>query len=282
MDGLLRADSPTTTNLRFIMNLYFTGPLLFALIALYLADENGSVFKNAYNRGLVIEDKTRIKLRLEELGRGSDRDYENFRIYQMILISSSLAVLFSLYFFDLVSLSIALACACISIPAVIFLTEKSLSKRVVRRREIIEGEFPALIEMLTLAIGAGESPSGAVKRISGRASGVLSNEFLMITKEIENGTSFTFALDNLRRKASTPIVRRFTDSMAIAISRGTPLVEILNHSVREARSNERIKMLNIAAKAEISMMIPVVFLILPISILFAMYPSMASLELFTA
>jgi tight adherence protein C len=70
--------------------------------------------------------------------------------------------------------------------------------------------------------------------------------------------------------------------MAIAISRGTPLVETLTHSVREARSSERIKLLNIAAKSEISMMIPVVFLILPISILFAMYPSMTSLDLFVS
>jgi tight adherence protein C len=70
--------------------------------------------------------------------------------------------------------------------------------------------------------------------------------------------------------------------MAIAISRGTPLVETLTQTVREARSAERIKILNTAAKAEISMMIPVVFLILPISILFAMYPSMASLDLFTS
>jgi tight adherence protein C len=34
-----------------------------------------------------------------------------------------------------------------------------------------------------------------------------------------------------------------------------------------------------AAKAEISMMVPVVFLILPISILFALWPSLANLNL---
>ncbi len=200
----------------------------------------------------------------------------------MTLISSITALLFALSIFRLIAFSVTLAGFCIIIPATIYTTERGLTKRVMQRRENIESEFPVLVELLTLAIGAGESPSVAVKRIAGRANGALPSEFRQITKEIDNGKSFTFALDNLSRRARSPVVRRFADSMAIAISRGTPLVETLTHSVHEARSAERIKMLNIAAKAEISMMIPVVFLILPISILFAMFPSMASLDLFTS
>jgi tight adherence protein C len=40
--------------------------------------------------------------------------------------------------------------------------------------------------------------------------------------------------------------------------------------------------LSAAGKAEISMMIPVVFLILPISILFALWPSLTNLNLFAS
>ena len=264
------------------MKAFWALPLLIAIAALLIADENGKVFLHVFRRGIALQDKTRIGVRLEELGRTAKQDYENFRIYQMVLISSFTTLLFGLSLFEKVSVPVGLVGICFIIPAVIFTTERGLTKRVNKRREIIEGEFPALIELLTLAIGAGESPSGAVKRIGNRARGVLPSEFSEITKEIENGKSFIFALDSLSRKARSPIVRRFADSMAIAISRGTPLVETLTQTVREARSAERIKILNIAAKAEISMMIPVVFLILPISILFAMYPSMASLDLFTS
>ena len=65
------------------------------------------------------------------------------------------------------------------------------------------------------------------------------------------------------------------------MTRGTPLIETLSHAVAEARNIERANLLTAAGKAEISMMIPVVFLILPISILFALYPSLTSLSLFT-
>jgi tight adherence protein C len=37
---------------------------------------------------------------------------------------------------------------------------------VKKQRSAIEAEFPAIIEMLTLAISAGESPLTALKRIA--------------------------------------------------------------------------------------------------------------------
>lgn len=264
------------------MNLYLSGPLFIAIFALFVADENGKIFISAVRRGVSVEDKTRVRSRLDELGKSSEHDYENFRIYQMALISTGTLFLTGASLLGFISIFMAVAGLSLLIPVAIFSSERGLSRRVRRRREIIESEFPALIELLTLAIGAGESPSGAVRRISRRAQGVLPAELLQVTRDVENGKSFTLALDSLSRRASSPAVRRFADSMAIAISRGTPLVETLTHSIREARSSERLKLLNIAAKAEISMMIPVVFLILPISILFAMYPSISSLDLFAS
>lgn len=262
------------------MNLFAAAPILLAIFALLLADEGEKIFVNITRKGIAIEDKTGIRVRLAELGKGSQQDYENFRIYQMVLIASPTALILILSILGLTSITLAFASFCLIIPLVIFSSERGLSQRVKRRRVVIESEFPALIELLTLAIGAGESPSGAVRRISLRGTGVLPSELREVTRDVENGKSFTSALDNLSRKVSAPVVRRFVDSMAIAISRGTPLVETLTHSVSEARNAERIKMLNSAGKAEISMMIPVVFLILPISILFAMYPSISSLDVF--
>lgn len=262
------------------MNLFSATPLFLAVIALFLADEKGKIFIRVVRTSISAKDKTKVRTRLIELGKGSEHDYENFRIYQMILVAAPIIFILVLSILGLASISVALVSICFTAPLVILGSERGLSQRVLRRREIIESEFPALIELLTLAIGAGESPSGAVKRISLRAKGLLPSEFHQVTKDVENGKSFTLALDNLSRKVSSPVVRRFVDSMAIAISRGNSLVETLTHGVSEARNSERIKILNAAGKAEISMMIPVVFLILPISILFAMYPSMASLDLF--
>jgi tight adherence protein C len=75
------------------------------------------------------------------------------------------------------------------------------------------------------------------------------------------------------------LIRRFVDSLIIATLRGAPLNEVLQRHAQEAREAQRNRVLGAAAKAEISMMVPVVFLILPISILFALWPSLANLNL---
>ena len=59
----------------------------------------------------------------------------------------------------------------------------------------------------------------------------------------------------------------------IAVERGSPLVDVVNRQVEEVRNEERSRLLEAAGKAEIALMIPVVFLILPISVLFALWPS---------
>ena len=72
------------------------------------------------------------------------------------------------------------------------------------------------------------------------------------------------------------------DAIVIAITRGAPLIEVLHSHAKEARDFQRNQILSAAGKSEIAMMIPVVFLILPISILFALWPSLSSLNLFAA
>jgi tight adherence protein C len=75
-------------------------------------------------------------------------------------------------------------------------------------------------------------------------------------------------------------LRRFVDAIVIATSRGAPLIEVLHSHAKEARDLQRNRVLSAAGKSEIAMMIPVVFLILPISILFALWPSLSNLNLF--
>ena len=264
------------------MNPQITVPILIALLAFFIADEERRFLSGLIAKALSAQDRTHIRERLIELGRGSRESYENFRIYQLFLISTPIAIFLLLALMHVMEIFTAMALSIFLAVALYGFTEWRLSKLVSLRRAEIEGEFPALIEMLTLAIGAGESTSSAMKRISRRASGYLAQEFSNVIKEIESGTPFHIAMDHMSYSLNSAVIRRFVDAVIISINRGTPLIETLSHAVSEARNLERASLLTAAGKAEISMMIPVVFLILPISILFALYPSLASLELFGA
>ena len=264
------------------MNFQITIPFLISIVAFFIADTNGNFIKILYRTALNFRNRKSVEFRLSQVGKSDAVDYENFRISQMTYIAFFIGLSTIAFTFLLINWVVFLL-VLLSIPLVaLSSTERNLNKRVAKRRREIESEFPAIVEMLTLAVGAGESPPSALKRITQRAHGHLAKDFARVVKEVESGTSFVSSLDELSKRLSSDPLRRFVDSLIISISRGTPLVETLTNSANESRNQERVRLLTAAGKAEISMMIPVVFLILPISILFALYPSLTNLNLFSS
>ena len=68
-----------------------------------------------------------------------------------------------------------------------------------------------------------------------------------------------------------PLVR-FTDGLAVAIQRGTPLADVRRAQAQDVRDLAKRELMESAGKKEIAMMIPVVFGILPLTVLFAAFP----------
>ncbi len=227
-----------------------------------------------------IGDRTNARNKLAELGYSSELSYENFRYRQLIIVFLISAIELCGSIFFNISLSLLLSIFCLSACTAIYLTEQNLSREVIRYREAIESDFPTIVEALTLSLSAGESPLVSMQRIASHGTGALTLEFSKVVDEVSLGTSFATALDAMGRRVRSIAVRRFVDSIVIAISRGAPLIDVLHGHAKEARDFQRNRILSAASKAELSMMIPVVFLILPISILFALWPSMSNLNLF--
>jgi tight adherence protein C len=228
------------------------------------------------------KDRSLVKSRIFELNRGSQVAYEEFRYLQLLYTSIS-----ALFVFTLTSVShksiVATSLLSISIAAATYLyIDRTLTVAVKKQRSAIEAEFPAIIEMLTLAISAGESPLSAFKRIAENSHGYLSVRFRLVIARVHQGVPFHSALDLMGRDLNSPLLRKFIDSMVNAMVRGAPVAEVLARHAQEARDHQRNRVLAAAGKAEISMMIPVVFLILPISILFALWPSLTNLNLFAS
>ncbi len=228
------------------------------------------------------KDRTQLRARLEELGFNSDKDYEDFRIKQLGYCAASGALGFALFIALFGSIFQATFVSAFSIALIYLLIDRQLTEDVKKRRELIEAEFPAIVEMLTLSIAAGETPMSSMLRIANSAKGAISREFQIVIAEVRSGAPLHESLDAMGRRVHSVMIRRFVDALVTATLRGAPLVEVLSRHAVEARGNQRNRVMGAAGKAEISMMIPVVFLILPISILFALWPSLANLNLFAS
>lgn len=152
-----------------------------------------------------------------------------------------------------------------------------LSQAVAKRDAEMLVEFPVIAEMLALAVTAGEGPLGAIDRISRLAKGQLVSQLAGLLAETRSGTPLLQALTDLRDRSQLEPLARFLDGMAVAIERGTPLADVLRAQAADVRALGKRQLLESGGRKEIAMMVPVVFIVLPITILFALYPGLVAI-----
>lgn len=159
--------------------------------------------------------------------------------------------------------------------------DSRLTSQVTRRERRIITEFPSLAELLALSVTAGESPVSALDRVVARSNGPLSEELGRVLADIRTGETVTTAFDRLASRTGLPLLARFSAGLATAVERGTPLADVLHAQAADVREAGRRELIEAGARREVFMMAPVVFLVLPVVVLFALYPGLLSLHLDT-
>jgi len=156
-----------------------------------------------------------------------------------------------------------------------------LSNQVKQRERRILAEFPTVAELLALAVAAGESPVAALDRVVRRSGGALSSDLARVLAAVRTGEPVGAAFDRLASVTGLPLVARFAQGIAVAVERGTPLAEVLHAQAADVREAGRRELIEVAARKEVFMMVPVVFLVLPVTVLFAFWPGVIGLHLTT-
>jgi tight adherence protein C len=154
---------------------------------------------------------------------------------------------------------------------------RKISRTEVKQSEINE-ELVSILQMLSIMVSAGESPMSAMKYVSKRSEGILPSLIKQSFMKYEDGRTLTQTLDFIATATGSSQVRRLTNSMQIAIHRGTPILEVLNNQVLALNKQINFNLMKLSGKSEITLLIPVVFLILPVSISFAIWPSIYGLN----
>jgi tight adherence protein C len=163
----------------------------------------------------------------------------------------------------------------------VLLRENRLSAQVAARERRILTEFPTVAELMALAVGAGEGPVAALDRVVTRCRGELARELADVLADIRTGSSVSVALDALASRSGLPVVSRFAEGMAVAVERGTPLAAVLHAQAADVREAGRRALIESGARKEVAMMVPVVFLVLPVTVVFAFWPGVVGLQLVT-
>ncbi len=154
-----------------------------------------------------------------------------------------------------------------------------LTGQVRARERRILAEFPTVAELLALAVAAGEGPVAALDRVVRRSDGDLSRDLAAVLASVRTGEPVGRAFDAMAATSGLPLVSRFAQGIAIAVERGTPLAAVLHAQAADVREAGRRELIEVAARREVLMMVPVVFLVLPVTVLFAFWPGLIGLSL---
>ena len=171
--------------------------------------------------------------------------------------------------------------AVIAFVAGVLARDTHLTGQVRARERRILTEFPTIAELLALAVAAGESPVMALDRVVRRSGGELSRDLAGVLAAIRTGEPVSAAFDAMAAGTGLPVVARFAQGVAVAVERGTPLADVLHAQAADVRDAGRRELIETAARREVVMMVPVVFLVLPVTVLFAFWPGVVGLHLTT-
>lgn len=160
----------------------------------------------------------------------------------------------------------------------VVLRDQALTHAARCREERILAEFPTVAELLALSVSAGEGTVAALERVCRLSTGELARELRTCLIDARAGANLQAALQGLADRTGLVSLVRFVDGVVIALERGTPLAEVLRAQAQDVREEGRRAVMESAGRKEIAMMVPVVFLILPVTVLFALYPGFAFLS----
>lgn len=161
-----------------------------------------------------------------------------------------------------------------------FLLRDYLLSAQIRKREArMMAEFPSIAELMALAVSAGESATGALDRVCRSARGELSKDFTRVLAETRAGKPLVEALQEFSSRTELGPLLRFVDGLIVAVERGTPLADVLRAQAQDVRDTAKRELMESAGKKEIGMMVPVVFGVLPLTVVFAVFPGLAAISM---
>jgi tight adherence protein C len=204
--------------------------------------------------------------RLELAGRPFDLDV--LRGFQLAAVAAG--ILFLVLFGFLWTPGLALAP--LTWLGGVQLPELLLAIRARRRQERIAAAVPDLVELLLATTEAGLGPSVALRRSGEVVRGPLGEEVRASVREVELGMPWQLAMEHLVDRTDVTPLR----ALAVALTRSQRLGSAVGVTLRrvmdDLRRDRRVRAEEMARKAPLKMLFPLVFLILPAFLLLTVGP----------
>lgn len=154
----------------------------------------------------------------------------------------------------------------------------SLNKKVEARQKEIQRTLPDTMDLLVISVEAGLGFEQALDRVIINVPGELSDEFSRVLGESRAGSSRADALRAMDARCDSPEVRSFVLAMIQADTFGVSIGRVLRSQADEMRIKRRQRAQEMAQKAPVKMLIPMVFCIFPALFVVVLGPAIINIS----
>ena len=152
-------------------------------------------------------------------------------------------------------------------------------------RKLSKTHSGALLEVsdlglvIGLALANGESPVGVLDWVSQRVTGRLGHRLRQLVLALRTGSNLSTELGKFAKHSDYESFAEMLDRLTRSAQLGTDVSGQVQTLAESSIAAYRVQLLAKQSRIELRMLVPLVFLILPTTILFAVFPSLHMLQL---
>jgi len=204
-----------------------------------------------------------IRQQLVLAGNPRELNVDKFLALKAIFSLATLIILILLALIPSVSRSRMITIGVFAIPAAFFLPDLWLRQVVEKRQKAMRLALPDTLDLLTISVEAGLGFDSALTKVIKNSRGPLAEEFSKMLSEMQVGMSRKDAFRNLTGRTTVEELRTFVTAMIQADVFGISISRVLRTQASEMRVKRTQKAEEIAQKAPVKIVFPLILCILP-------------------
>jgi tight adherence protein C len=146
-----------------------------------------------------------------------------------------------------------------------------------KRQQDVLRALPTALDLVTVCMEAGLSFDSGLAKVVEKTRGTLSDEFGRVLTEMQMGKARREALRDMAKRLSTRDVSSFVAAIVQADQMGMSLGPVMRAQSDDVRLRRRQRAEEQAMKASVKMLFPLMFCILPSTMLVVLGPGMVTM-----
>lgn len=215
-----------------------------------------------------------------EAGQASNED-DILKFVALRLYYTSIALVVSLFLLIAFKFNLNAVLIAVSLTALAYLAPiLSLKSKAKKRVEDISYNLPDALDLLTVCVEAGLGLDAALSRVAkeySRKSAVLATEIGRVSNDVLAGIPRQEAFRNLADRNNVSELRSFVALLIQTDRLGTSIAQSLRVYCDTVRTRRKQRVEELAQKASVKMIVPLVFFILPAMFVVILAPAAISL-----